>query len=92
MPGNPSPVDQVQQDVPEHANVVSLDDHRAWRDLRIALNGVRFAWVEPPPELLPAVFERLDAIDRARRHGRWVACAGGIAAGAIVFASRRRAS
>ena len=91
MRGNRSPDAEVEPDVGEEcAQVIPLDERRAWRDVRRLLAGARSSWIEPPPELLDEVYARLDAVDRTRRHGRWVAYAGGLAAGAFVLASARR--
>lgn len=67
------------------------------RDLRQVLAGLRTTGYEPPPTLLPDILARVDDLGRfswpAPRTHRWVAYAGGVAAGAagaVMLASRSR--
>jgi len=70
------------------------EDHGVVEQLRL----LRTAVFEPPASLLPAITAALDDASspvrfRAINRGRWVAYAGGIAAGAagaLVLASRQR--
>ncbi len=68
------------------------------RELRQVLAPLRTTVIEPPPMLLPAILARVDDASRfswpvPARAPRWVAYAGGVAAGAagaVMLASRSR--
>ncbi len=68
------------------------------RELRQVLSVLRTTGFEPPPTLLPAILARVDDAGRfpwpsPHRAPRWVAYAGGVAAGAagaVMLASRSR--
>ncbi len=79
-------------------DITDLVGERRDRELRQVLSVLRTTAYEPPPTLLPAIFARVDDASRfpwpvPPRAPRWVAYAGGVAAGAagaVMLASRSR--